>query len=129
IIDKGFQNCEEEINSFIKGLSQSEFNSMEQLYEIIFNGLKNREDRFKFFDLISDDKEVRYGKSKFGSILVSKYSDSNNTESEKIVIDRIKEIDSELTKEQEEKVKAEEKRKQAEEERKLKQQERQNSKK
>lgn len=103
IIDKGFQNSEEEINGFIIGLSQSKFSSMNQLYEIIFNSLRNREDRFKFFNLISSNKTSRIGKLKFGSLLISNYTDENNTESEKIVFERIKEIDTELFKEEEKK--------------------------
>jgi len=116
IVDKGFQHCKREISSFIKGLSQSDYKDFDKVYEIIFNGLKDRYDRFKFLGLIDDIKETRIGKAKFGQLLKANYYDQNPTVSEKDSFDLIMKVTTELEEE-------ERKRKEAELERKKKQEE------
>lgn len=119
IIDKGIQNCSKEINSYILALSKSKYSVFKPVYEIIYNGLKNRADRFKFFELLNDDRDVRLGKSKFGQILKEKYIE-NLTESETIVIDLVDKIENDLKLEEQRKIEQEEKRKEEQEEKKKK---------
>jgi len=109
IVDKGFQHCEKEINSYIKGLSQSDFKDFDKVYEILFNGLKNREDRFKFFDLIDNNKDSRIGKSRFGQFLKTNYLNQNPTNSEKGSFDQLLTINKELEEEEQKRKKAREK--------------------
>lgn len=119
IIDKGVQKCEKEINSFILGISKSDFKENAKLYEILFNSLSKRENQFKFFDLITTDKEARIGKVKYGILLRDNYFGSEMTESEKISLGQLSEIESELKVEEQKRIE-EEKRRKAEEEQKRK---------
>jgi hypothetical protein len=98
IIDIGYQSKEKEINSFMKGISKSQFKHLNKIYSILFNGIKNRDDKFKFFTLISDEKETKISKSNFGEMLINHYPLKELTESEKSTIDKAKSIMMELEK-------------------------------
>jgi len=111
IVDLGFENKMNEINSFIKGLSLSKYKSFDIVYEIMFKGLGNRNDQFKFFGLISDEKDSRFGKSNFGKKLIDSYSTSELSNTEKAEIEKINAIISELDKEEQERKLLEEKKK------------------
>lgn len=121
IIDLGFENKVKEINSFLKGLSLSKFKSFDMVYEIIFKGLGNRNDQFKFFDLISDEKDNQYGKSNFGKKLIANYSTSELSISEKNTVEKTNTIIAELEKEEQERKLVEEKKKAVAEEKKKQQ--------
>jgi hypothetical protein len=120
IVDLGYQTRLKEISSFFNGLSNSSFCDFEELYMILFDGLKSRDDTFKFFNLIPDSEECRVGKKNFGQILVKEFEDKEPTESEKIVFEMTKTIDSELKEEEQKRIEEEVKRKKVEEERKRK---------
>lgn len=114
ILDLGYQKKEEEINEFIKGLSQSEHKNFNKVYEIIIKALVNRDDQFKFFNLINDSKENRVGKSEYGKLLLKQYNNSQLSESEKLVMEKTNSILKELEQEELERKKAEEARKKQE---------------
>ena len=97
IIDVGYQRCDKEINSFIKGISKSVYKDFDKVYEIIFNALKSRDDRFKFFELIRNEGEWSYGKYKFGQLLKTYYNDQNQTNSEKGSFEQLERIAKEIT--------------------------------
>jgi hypothetical protein len=99
IIDLGYQSKVKEINNYFKGLTDSVYKNLDKVYEIIFNMLNNRDDQFKFFNIISDEKESRIGKSNYGKILKEIYSSTELSLSEKVVFDKIKLITEELEKE------------------------------
>lgn len=129
IMEIGFKSKAEEINAFIKALSQSDFQTFDAVYQIIFKILQTRENHFKFFNLLNDDKETRIGKLKIGQNIIDKYSSSTLSESEKSTIDLAKTIFLELETETKEKNLQLEKQKQAKAERKRNQEELKNSKK
>ena len=94
---------------------------------ILFDGLKSRDDKFKFFNLIPDSKEYRVGKKNYGEILIKEFEENEPTESENIAFERTKEIDSELKEEEEKRIEEEVKRIKVEEERKRKVEEKKNA--
>lgn len=102
IMDLGIESKTSEINSFIKGISQSKYSSFETIFDILFKGLSSRNNQFRFFDLISDEKENRIGKSNFGKKIIEKYSDLELTVSEKVVLEKTNSIIAELEKEEQE---------------------------
>ncbi|MES2574013.1 MAG: hypothetical protein V4572_03645 [Bacteroidota bacterium] len=123
VMETSFQTKSKELNAFIKALSQSDFQHFDPVYQIIFKTLQTRENQFKLFNIIEDDKESRVGKMKVGQILTEKYSNAELSENEKISIDKTQEIFLELENETKEKnieiekqkaIKAERKRKQEE---------------
>jgi len=111
IIDLGINSKTSEINSFIKGISQSKYCSFDTIFEILFKGLSTRYNQFRFFDLISDEKENRIGKSNFGKKIIEKYSNLELSVSEKAVIEKTNAIIAELKKEEQERKIQEEKEK------------------
>jgi hypothetical protein len=100
IVDTGYQKKGLEINSFIKGLSASGHKDFKKVYQILFNGLKNRNDQFKFYESISLEKENRIGKTNFGKLLKEKYSITELTNSEKLSIKELDKIILELENEE-----------------------------
>ena len=89
IIDLGIQNKTKDINNFINGLAKSEFVDLDKLYEIMFESLKNRVERFKFYEIIICTTENKKCKVHFGDLLVSNYSNSELNLTEKGVISEI----------------------------------------
>jgi hypothetical protein len=100
IIDLGFQSKEKQINEFLKNIANSEFKNFEKIYDIFYNSLKERDDKFKFFEVISDIKGLRIPKSNFGKLLTKNYGKKELSESEKKVIVKTEEIILELELEQ-----------------------------
>lgn len=120
LIDLGYQSKTKEINGFLTGISKSDFKNLSNIYQIIFNGLKNRNDQFKFYELLSNEKDLRISKKNYGNLLIDTYQNSNLTPSEMQAIEEIKQIQIDLDKEAEEKRIEEEKQQKAKEERKRK---------
>lgn len=111
IIKLGYQSKAEDISSFMKALSLSKHQNNKTVYNIIFNSIKSRNDHFKFFDLIGEDKESRVGKSNYGKMLIDTYSLADLSAEEKSVIDKTNTIVDELEKEEQERKTAEQKKK------------------
>ena len=62
------------------------FKSFEKIYEIFYNSLKERDDKFKFFEIILDIKSLRIPKSNFGKLLIKGYGKEELSKSEKNAI-------------------------------------------
>ena len=120
IIDLGFQKRNKEINSFVKGLSLSQHKDFSKVYEIIFYSLNKRDNQFKFYSLIENHKDNRIGKVNFGKLLIDEYSQTDSSDSEKIIIEDIKLIQEVLEKEKVAKIEAENERTESEIKRKKK---------
>ncbi len=103
IIDLGYQSKEMDINSYIKGLSVSKFKDFQKVYEIIFRSFKSRDDRFNFYQIISNEKEYRVGKSNYGQCLIAEYANTELSITEKSIVEQTNQIKTELQKEAEEK--------------------------
>lgn len=117
LIDLGYQTKEKEINSFFNGISNSDFKNLEKIYLLFFDSLKIRDDKFKFYDLFDETKEIRIVKVNYGKLLISEYGNTDLSKSESDSIADIRTTEKELIKEEEDKRLAEEKRKEQEEER------------
>jgi hypothetical protein len=100
IIDLGFQSKEKQINEFLKSIANSEFKNFGKIYEIFYNSLKERDDKFKFFEIISDIKNLRIPKSNFGKLLIKGYGKEELSNSEKNAIVKTEGIILELEAEQ-----------------------------
>jgi hypothetical protein len=109
VIDLGFQKRDKEINSFLKSLSTSQHKNCSRVYEIFFNSLSKRDNQFKFYSLIENQKDNRIGKVNFGKLLIERYSQTEISDSEKTIIEDINIIQEELEKEKSEKIEAEKK--------------------
>lgn len=89
IVYLGFQSLYKEINIFFKAISSSKYKDFDDVYEIIFNALKNRNDQFLFFNLISDEKDSQVGVINFGKLLIHNYSSSEKTPNEKEIFKKL----------------------------------------
>ena len=123
VMELGLQSKTKEINSFIKALSQSKYQTFDEVYQIIFKNLQTRENHFNLFNLLDDEKEIRVGKLKIGQIITDKYSNSTLSEKEQNIINATKAISLELETETKEKNIEIEKQKEAKAERLRKQEE------
>ncbi|TDE54441.1 hypothetical protein [Flavobacterium sp. GT3P67] len=128
IMETGLQSKTIEVNAFVKALSQSDFKTFDAIYQIFFQILQTRENHFKLFNILNDEKETRVGKLKIGQILTDKYSHTQLSESEKNILDKTNTIFLELEAETAEKNIKLEKQKAAKAERIRKQEELKNKK-
>jgi len=103
IMETGWQSKTKEINAFITALSQSKYQTFDEVYQIIFKNLQTRENHFNLFNLLDDKKEIRIGKLKIGQIIIDKYSSSILNEREQNIINETNSISLELEKETDEK--------------------------
>lgn len=103
IMETGLQSKTKEINAFITALSQSKYQTFDEVYQIIFKNLQTRENHFNLFNLLDDKKEIRIGKLKIGQIIIDKYSSSILNEREQNIINETNSISLELEKETDEK--------------------------
>lgn len=99
LMNSGYKTKEKEINSYIRGLSKSNYKNTDSIYKIIFNCLENRENQFGLFSLISNDNDCRIGKANYGKFLISAYSAQNLNDTEKAIIDQTNAILAELDQE------------------------------
>ncbi|MBN8697399.1 MAG: hypothetical protein J0L87_12780 [Bacteroidetes bacterium] len=119
ILDKGIQEYKSEINLFFYGLTNSQFKSFMEVYQLFFDNLKTRKNQFEIFNAIESTKDKRLAKIEFGKILLNKYSNDNQSESESLSYNELKELINQQQKEEEEELKkAEEQKKKKEEQKK-----------
>ncbi|MEO9511817.1 MAG: hypothetical protein ABJN84_16940 [Flavobacteriaceae bacterium] len=109
IIDLGFQKHQKEINGFIEGVSDSDHKNFIKIYEIVFDSLGNRDDQFKLYSLIENKDENRPAKVNYGDLLVTKYSESELSESEKTILEDVEKNRIELIESEEKKDKTKKK--------------------
>ena len=122
IVDKGIQEFKPEINLFFNGLTNSEYKKFGVVYQMLFDNLKSRKNRFEIFNIVESVQDKRQAKIEFGKLLQDSYAADNPTESELLVYAELKELLAAQQKDKDEaKQKAEEQKKQQEE--RLKQQE------
>ncbi len=132
IIDKGIQEFKIEINQFFKGLTGSQFKNYESVYQLLFDNLKSRKNRFDLFGIIDSEPEKRLAKIQYGNLLYLQYSTDNPSESEVlafteltdlIAADKLAEV--EMKQKEEEQKRKKEEREMKTEQRKTEQKERQ----
>lgn len=126
VVDKGIQEFKHEINLFFNGLTNSEFKTFGVVYQLLFDNLKSRKNRFEIFNVVESVQDKRQAKIEFGKLLQDFYADDNPTESELLVYAELKELlatqkqaeDEAKQKAEEQKKKQEERQKQQEEQKK-----------
>lgn len=109
LIDVGYQSRDKEINNFFIGISNSRFKNLNKVYEIIFENLKTRDNRFKFYNLLKNNNDIRIAKINYGKILISEYGKTQLSNSEQIITEEIISLENEILLEIEEINKKEEK--------------------
>lgn len=102
LVETGYKTKENEINCYMKGLSGSIYKNTEDVYKIFFDKLQNRNNQFGFFMLIEDSIECRIGKSNYGKLLISSYSNTELNDEEKAAIAKTNEIIAIISKEDQE---------------------------
>lgn len=108
LVDKGIINFKVAANKYFKGLTTSAFKDLQLVYLTLFNSLKTRQNRFDFLNLIEFTKEVRRAKINLGKIIIKEYSNTLLTESERLTVQQIQELELQQTTDDEEAKKVEE---------------------
>ena len=107
VVDNGFNEFKKEINLFFKGLTSSEYKKFQPVYQIIFDNLQSRKNRFDFINIVESSNENRIAKIELGNILRNNYSNDNLTESEFLVFEELSKLIAAQQKDEEVKRKAE----------------------
>ena len=89
IYELGFKLKSEDINSYYIGLSGSPFKDNMGIYQIFFDTLSSRVNRFEFYELLSKKNNCTVGRTNFGKLLVEEYSETELSESEQAKINEI----------------------------------------
>jgi hypothetical protein len=118
LIDKGILEFKSELNQFFSGLTNSQYKDYQPVYQLLFENLKSRKNRFDLFSAVESTTEKRLAKIEYGKLLLNKYSNEDLSETEQLIFTEL----SELIKEQK---KADDEAKRLEDEKKKKQEERQ----
>lgn len=92
VVDQGIQEYKYEINQFFYGLANSEFKTYNPVYQLLFDNLKSRKNRFEIFNTLESHEHGRESKIEFGKLLEKCYSDNNPTQSELLAFTELKEL-------------------------------------
>lgn len=92
VVDKGIPEFKEEINLFFNGLTNSEFKTFSPVYQVLFDNLKSRRNRFEIFNVVESVPDKRQAKIEFGKLLEDFYANDNPTESELLVYAELNEL-------------------------------------
>lgn len=92
VIDEGIQELKPEINLFFNGLTNSEYNTYEIIYNLLFDNLKSRKSQFEFFNAIESSDDKRKAKIEFGKLLQKKYLNKNLSISERMTFSELTEL-------------------------------------
>ena len=102
LVDEGIQEFKAEINYFFWGLSASKYKGTHVVYQLFFDNLRSRKNRFESFNMVESVPDKRHAKIAFGNLLLNKYSNDSPSESEKMVFKELEELIAEEQKESEE---------------------------
>ncbi len=92
IVDKGIQEFKSEINLYFKGLTNSEYKNYGVVYQLLFDNLKSRKNRFETFNVVESIQDNRHAKIEFGTLLQNLYAGDNPTEFEHFAYAELKEL-------------------------------------
>lgn len=82
LVERGIQEYKKELNLFFNGLTNSQYKGFNDVYQLLFDNLKSRENRFDTFNTVESTQDKRVAKISFGRILRSPYSGDNPSEGE-----------------------------------------------
>lgn len=92
LVNNGIQEYKSEVNMFFKGLTNSEFKKFENVYELLFDNLKSRKNRFELFSILDSSNDKKQAKIEFGKLIKNKYYNDYQSESEKLVFSELNEL-------------------------------------
>ena len=92
IVDIGIHNFKPEINKYFEGLSLSEHKKYLEVYQLFYDTLLSRKNRFEFFSLIQTTVTSQKAKIKYGQLLIDNYTSDNPSESEKLIFTQINDL-------------------------------------
>jgi hypothetical protein len=117
VVDKGIQAFKKEINLYFKGLTDSEYKDFTPVFQIIFDNLKSRKNRFELFNIVESVPEQRLAKIEFGKILQNQYYSDKPIESELLAFEELNVLITTQQKEEEDVIRKAEEHKKTQEER------------
>ena len=92
ILELGIQNFGNETTDYFKGLSASNHRNYLDVYQIFFDNLLSRKNRFEFFNLVNKEETTRMAKIHYGKLLQEAYSKDKPSESENLVYYELNEL-------------------------------------
>jgi hypothetical protein len=99
-VDNGLSSQKDKLNSYLKAIVTSKYSELEELYKTIFEKLIGKENQFLLYELMDKGpllEKVRYS---YGKMLKKAYGQSQNTETQKLILKEIDELITKLEKEQ-----------------------------
>lgn len=91
LVNEGIAEFQYEINLFFWGLS-SDYKESHVVYQLLFNNLRSRKNRFDTFSLVESVKDKRPAKIAFGKLLFEQYFNDNPSEFESSVFRELDEL-------------------------------------
>ncbi len=92
VVDKSVHELQTEIRLFFNGLANSQYKNFSPVYQMFFDNLKSRKNRFELFSSVESVPEQRIAKIEYGKILQENYSNDNPTQSELLALEDLKEL-------------------------------------
>ena len=84
LVDGGIQEYKKEINHFFWGLTVSKYEEYHNVYQLLFDNLRSRKNRFDTFNVVESVQDKLLAKIAFGNLLLNQYSTDNLAESERL---------------------------------------------
>lgn len=91
-VDKDLKNHKGKIIKYFIAISESEYAKFENLYEVTYNRLINKENRFLFYEFLSEDPRLENVRYIYGKLLKNDYDKTINTESQNLFLKNIAEL-------------------------------------
>lgn len=99
-VDNGLSSQKDKLNKYLKVINKSQYSEFEELYKAIFKQLISKENQFLLYGLINKEQELEKVRCFYGRIVKENYSQSENTESQKLILKEINELITKVDKEQ-----------------------------
>ena len=91
-VDKDLKNHKEKIIKYFIAISNSKYAKFEKLYEVTYNKLINKENRFLFYEFLSEDPQFENVGYMYGKLLKNDYDKITNTGSQNLFLKNIDEL-------------------------------------
>ena len=98
----GINNNKKAINNVFGGLRYSPYKDYLPFYKTLFSELRTRVNQFTLFSASDSNDQTIDAKVNFGELLVNGYGQLNQTESERLILEEVKNLREELQKREEE---------------------------
>ncbi len=93
-MDEGILHWRQKILDYLNALAKSAHQNDSELHTAIYKTLTTKENRFNFYSILNSEDQLKELSKIYGQYILSDYKDvSGNTESEKLVLEEIAQID------------------------------------